>query len=356
MASEEDDEKTEQASQRRLQQAFEEGNVAVARDAAMLATLAVGGGVLVAMAASLRDTLVTLVHASVEGLANPVPGRLIPYLTKPSLLVLLVPTTVVAGVVVALGSQTHLGMWAQLAMPDFTKVFSFNGIKRLFNKDTLIDLVMAGAKVSALAYMLWTTFRATFLALPALLHMGIADQLAGTFRPIGENLARILTLVTVMAGADFALVQYRYRKRMKMTKDEAKREYKDEAGDPMIRARRRRRHRELAKGQAKVEVPKADALIVNPTHIAIAIRYRPEEDTAPRVTAKGKGVLAESMRDLAREHGIPIVQDIPLARLLYKRVKVGRCVPAETFKAVAAVLAYVYRVLGKGNMQAGGRG
>jgi flagellar biosynthesis protein FlhB len=160
--------------------------------------------------------------------------------------------------------------------------------------------------------------------------------------------------VALLAGVDFALTRYRYRQRMKMSKEEAKRDNREESGDPMIRARRRRKHRELAKGLVKVEVPRADALIVNPTHIAIAIRYRPGEDQAPRVTAKGKGQLAEIMRDLARASGIPIVEDIPLARLLYRRVKVGRCVPMETFKAVAAILAYVYRVLGRNPMRAAG--
>ena len=94
-------------------------------------------------------------------------------------------------------------------------------------------------------------------------------------------------------------------------------------------------------------MPRADALIVNPTHVAIAIRYRPGESAAPRVTAKGKGQLAEYMRDLARENGIPIVENIALARLLYRRVKIGRSVPAETYKAIAAILAYVYRITGR---------
>jgi flagellar biosynthesis protein FlhB len=134
---------------------------------------------------------------------------------------------------------------------------------------------------------------------------------------------------------------------MKMTREEVKREYKEDEGDPLLKGRRRKRHRELAKGRAAVEVPRADALIVNPTHIAIAIRYRPDEGSAPRVTAKGKGALAEHMRELARNNGVPIVENIALARLLYRRVKIGRSVPAETFKAVAAILAYVYRLTGR---------
>jgi flagellar biosynthesis protein FlhB len=134
---------------------------------------------------------------------------------------------------------------------------------------------------------------------------------------------------------------------MRVTKQEAKRESRDEEGDPLIRGKRRGKHRELSRGRARVEVPRADALLVNPTHIAIALRYRRDEGRAPRVIAKGKGALAEYMRDLARENAIPIVQDVPLARLLYRKVKVGREVPASTYKAVAAVLAFVYRITGR---------
>ena len=146
---------------------------------------------------------------------------------------------------------------------------------------------------------------------------------------------------------ELALTRHRFSKKMKMTREEAKREHREDEGDPMFRSRRRRRHRELLRGRAKIEVPRADVLVVNPTHIAIALRYRKSEGKAPKVIAKGKGELAEYMRDLARSNTIPIVEDIPLARLLYKRVKIGREVPAETYKAVAAILAFVYRLTGK---------
>ena len=167
------------------------------------------------------------------------------------------------------------------------------------------------------------------------------------FGPLTKGAVKVLTVMALWAGVDIALTRCRFNQKMKMTKADARREAKEDEGNPQIKARRRRRHRELSRGRARIEVPRADAVIVNPTHIAIAIRYRADEDAAPRVTAKGKGVLAEMMRELARENGIPIVENIPLARLLYKRVKVGKSVPADTFKAVAAVLAYVYRLTGQ---------
>ena len=322
------DQKTESASERRLHSAQENGDIAVARDVGMLATLAAAGTVLTIIGPGLRDALVNLVYASVDGLGNPSAARLVPYLSRPSLLTLLVPTAVALAVVVVFGMQTRLGLWPELGV--------------------------AAVKVLTLGWALWSALGATFLSLPRMVFMSPAMQVEATYRPLSAGLAKILTTVAFLAGVDFALTRYRYRQRMKMSKDEAKRDHREESGDPMIRARRRRKHRELAKGLVRIEVPRADALVVNPTHIAIAIRYRPGEDQAPRVTAKGKGQLAEIMRDLAREHGIPIVEDIPLARLLYRRVKVGRCVPLETFKAVAAILAYVYRVLGRNPMQAAG--
>jgi flagellar biosynthesis protein FlhB len=350
----EQDQKTESASERRMQSARENGDIAIARDVSMLATLGAAGTVLTIIGPALRDALVNLVYASVDGLGNPSADRLLPYLSRPSLLVLLVPTAVAMAVVVVFGVQTRLGLWPELTFPDFSRVFSAGRLKRLFKKDMVIDLGVAAVKVLTLGWALWSAFGATFLALPRMVFMSPAMQVEATYRPLSAGLAKILTTVALLAGVDFALTQYRHRQKMKMSKDEAKRDHREESGDPMIRARRRRKHRELAKGLVKIEVPRADALVVNPTHIAIAIRYRPGEDQAPRVTAKGKGQLAEIMRDLAREHGIPIVEDIPLARLLYRRVKVGRCVPMETFKAVAAILAYVYRVLGRNPMLAAG--
>ena len=166
---------------------------------------------------------------------------------------------------------------------------------------------------------------------------------------------RLVLVAALIAGADVAVQRRRHGAKMKMSKEELKREMKEDEGDPLIKGKRRQRQRELAKQRARIEVPRADALLVNPTHVAIALRYRKDEGKAPRVTAKGKGVLAEHMRELARENGVPIVQDIPLARLLHRRVKVGREVPAETYKAVAAILAFVYRMTGRSAQGSGGR-
>jgi flagellar biosynthesis protein FlhB len=151
----------------------------------------------------------------------------------------------------------------------------------------------------------------------------------------------------ILGAIDVFLTRRRFFEKMKMTKDEIKREMKEDEGDPHIRGARKRRHRELRRGAIAVEVPRADAVVVNPTHIAVVLRYRKKNDKAPRITAKGKGAKADAIRRLALENGVPIVKDIPLARLLHARVRIGREVPAETYRAVAAVLAFVAKVRGR---------
>lgn len=347
--------RTEQASPRRLHQAAEEGDIPVGRDLAMFASLLGGGLALWLGARAVRDSMVHLVWTSVDKLPDAQPGHLVPFLTRPLALALGITAAGAIAATFAFGVQTNLRFWGNLAVPDFTRVFSLQRLKRLVEKEFPIDLGLSLVKVLTVSAAVWSVFRDEFMTLPRLLTVSPEQQLAAVFRPFATGMVKILTAFALIAGLDFAIARWRHRDKMKMTKEDAKRDHREEEGDPTFRARRKRRHREMLKGQIKVEVPRADALIVNPTHIAVAIRYRAGEDKAPRVTAKGKGQLAELMRELAREHGIPIVEDIPLARLLYRRVKVGRTVPAQTYKAVAAVLAFVYRVLGRTPMRGGGR-
>jgi flagellar biosynthesis protein FlhB len=217
-----------------------------------------------------------------------------------------------------------------------------------------VDLGLALGKVAVIGTAAFLAVRAPFLALPRLLGATPGDQLGAAFGILATVAKPVLAAAVALALVELAVSHLRFSDRMKMTKEELKREVKEEEGDPLLRGRRKRRHRELARGQARVEVPRADALIVNPTHVAVAVRYRRDEGRAPRVLAKGKGALAEYMRELARTHGIPIVEDIPLARLLHRKVKVGREIPAQTYKAVAAILAFVYRVAARSRTPAGG--
>jgi flagellar biosynthetic protein FlhB len=341
------DSKTEAASDRRLQKAYEDGQVPVGRDLINLCSLGGGALALVTLGPTIRDRLLELFVASLDGVPTASLGILAQKAAVIGALVLAVCGSAALAAIVATVAQTRGGVWAELAVPDFTRVFSGGRLSRLIKIDFLVDMGMAVLKMLGIGYVAWLSLRDSFMTLKMLPFKPIGVQVSAIFGPLGGAAVKVLTALIIVAGIDFAIQRQRFNKKMKMSKDELKREYKEDEGDPTMKGRRKRKARELAKNRAKREVPRADALLVNPTHIAIAIRYRKSQGKAPRVMAKGKGQIADMMRELAREHNIPIYKDIPLARLLYKKVKVGREVPMETYKAVAAILAFVYRVTGR---------
>ncbi len=338
------DDKTEQATARRLGLAADEGRVPISRDLALWVGLVAGILTLMAVGGALRDAWIKLVAAAAGTLADPNFSRLVPYFADCAKWGLLVCVAAAIGGGGFFALQTGGRVWPSLLSRGVDTLFSGGGIKRVFSKKVLGDVGMSLVKVLTVGIACWFTLRDDFMTLPALIQARPDAQFAMLFKPLVNASVKVLASMAVFAGLDFALTRYRHLKSMRMTKQELKREIKEEEGDPAIRMQRKRRHRDLLRGRATVEVPRADVLLVNPTHIAIALRYRPGSDRAPIVTAKGKGDLAEFMRNLARSNGIPIVEDIPLARLLYRKVKVGRSVPAQTYKAVAAILAFVYRI------------
>ncbi len=346
MADEDAEAKTEAATQRRLDQAREQGQIAQSRDLPAVASLAAGIAGLVLFAGPLGSALERLIVVGLEAAGSRQGGEIPRAIVPVVLWSLAVCGAAALGGLIASLLQTRGGFWPQLIAPDLARLKQ-GGATKIFRKDGVVDLLLGIVKVVAVAWVAWTSIRADFLALPGLVHAHTGAMLETLFGPLSRAAVKVLATMGVLAGLDLALARHRFAVKMRMTKEETKREMKEDEGDPLIRGRRRRRHRELARARIAVEVPKADAIVVNPTHLAIAIRYRRDEGRAPRVTAKGKGPLAERMRELARENGIPIVENVPLARLLYRKVKVGREIPAETYKAVAAVLAFVYRITGR---------
>lgn len=341
------DQRTEEASERRLAQAFEQGDIAMSRELVMLGGFIAGATVLALVAPAFKRALIAMVTDTVR-LAPTAPFSALPALVFP----LAAPTASVLLAVALVGisltfAQTRAHVWDDRAAPDLSRLFNPSRLTHFVSKEFLADLGISLVKLVAVTGVVWTSFRDEFVTLHRLLQLPAGGQFEALFAPLSKALVKVLLVFAAFAGADFALMRWRYRKKHMMTRDELRREMKEDEGDPLMRGARKRKHRELAKRNALAETRTADALIVNPTHIAIAVRYRKDEDAAPRVVAKGKGVLAEAMRDAARSNGIPIVQDIPLARLLYKKVKTGGQVPRETFKAVAAVLAFVYRITGR---------
>lgn len=348
MSDESDDEaRTEAPSERRLDQAFEQGDIALSSELVTTGSF-IFGVIALLMCASIFQAQLVRVVSTVTDLAPTTPFGSLPSILMPLLLPAAGVLAIIAvGATTLTFAQTKGHLWLDRPTPDLSRVFSMGRLGQLFSKDFLIDLSISILKVSIVGWACWGVLRHELFTVGKLSVTGPGDAFEGLFGAVWKICIRGIGLLAAFAAANFALTRWRYTKKHRMTKEELKREMREDEGDPMMRGARKRKHREMVKRNAVAETKQADVLLVNPTHIAIAIRYRKEDGGAPRVLAKGKGVLAEAMRDAARSNSIPIVQDIPLARLLYKKVKVGGVVPADTYKAVAAILAFVYRLTGK---------
>jgi flagellar biosynthetic protein FlhB len=352
MSDDNDEEaRTEDPSERRLEQAFNEGDIALSHELVTMGAFVLGLVGLYGTATAIEARLVRMV-TEVTTLSATTPFGSLPSMMLPvALPVVAVLAAIALGAISLTFVQTKAHLWEDRVTPDFTRVFSTSRLTRLFTKDFAVDLGLGVLKVVAVAWATWGVLKTELLSLNRLALAAPGDALSGLFSAVWKIGLRAIALLVLFAAADFVLTRFRYTKKHRMTKEEVKREMKEDEGDPMIRGARKRRHRELVKHNAISDTKKADVLLVNPTHIAIAIRYRKDEGGAPKVLAKGKGSLAEVMRDTARAEGIPIVQDIPLARLLYRKVKIGGSIPQDTYKAVAAVLAFVYRLTGRAQQQ-----
>lgn len=347
------EDRTEEPSQRKLDDARKEGRVPLSKEAVAGAAVVVGTALIVDRAGDVvsggRDAYAAIigrvadVAVSHAGFDDAVIAACRP-LWQPGLSIV----ALIAGVaLVTTLAQTQGGFWPDHAVPDPSKLWSPKRVLQSFTQQGLAETAVAVVKAVVIGALAWRTLRDHLDPLHHAL-VGSSTAAIGALAAAACDVAVRSAVVLGVAGAiDVAFVRRRHFGELRMTKDELKREAKEDEGDPHIRAARRRRHRELKRGAIAKEVPRADAIIVNPTHIAVAIRYRKSSDKAPRVIAKGSGAKADAMRALARDHNIPIVKDIPLARLLNKKVRIGREVPAETYRAVAGVLAFVAKVTGR---------
>ncbi len=230
--------------------------------------------------------------------------------------------------------------------PKLSKISPLSGIKRLFSTKGLAEFVKSLLKLTFIAIACGAVVRDLLPAIIASGRMEVPEisalAAAGSLR-----VAALAALVFFfIAMADVLYQRWEHAKGLRMSKKEVKDEYKETEGDPQLKARIRQIQQEQARSRMMADVPKADVVITNPTHIAVALAYRPEQGGAPRVLAKGRGRVAEKIRALAREHHIPVRENKPLARSLYKSVKVGDEIPAELYEAVAIILAEIFRLRG----------
>ena len=230
--------------------------------------------------------------------------------------------------------------------PKLSKFNPIKGIKKLFSLKSLVELVKSLIKITFVGGIAYLTIKTELKTIPTLMQMDIKDIISF----IGTTSFKICLYVSlaliIMAVLDYAYQKYEHTKSLKMTKQEVKDENKQTEGDPKVKARIRSIQIEMSRRRMMEAVPEADVVITNPTQLAIALKFDSEKMLAPKIVAKGAGKIAERIREIADENHVPIVENKPLARTLFKIAEIGDYIPAELYQAVAEVLAYVYRLKG----------
>lgn len=231
--------------------------------------------------------------------------------------------------------------------PQLSKFNPMNGIKRIFSKDSLIELLKSIAKIVLIAAITYMSIKENSRNLLLLYDMSLMRAVMFVGSVVLDAGLRISLAYLVLGFADLIYQKWKFHEDMKMTKQEVKDEYKNAEGDPQIKSKQRARMREASQRRMMQDVPKADVVITNPTHYAVALKYDAQEAQAPVVLAKGTDYLALQIKEKAKEADVEIVENKPLARMLYANVEIGEEIPPELYQTVAEILAAVYRLKNK---------
>jgi len=240
-------------------------------------------------------------------------------------------------------AQVGLNFSTETISFDPNKLNPINGAKRMFSKRSLVELIKSLLKIIIIGYFIITYLKDEVFQIPKLIYMDIFAGLNKMSDTIFFLAFKIIGVFIVMAVLDFAYQKWQNLQDLKMSKQEVKEEFKQQEGDPKIKGKIRQKQRQMAMARMMQEVPQADVIVTNPTHFAVALKYQ-SGMSAPIVIAKGQDLVAQKIKEIARESKVPIVENKPLARALFAAVEIGAAIPQELYKAVAEVLAYVYRL------------
>jgi flagellar biosynthesis protein FlhB len=235
---------------------------------------------------------------------------------------------------------------AQPMIPDLQKLDPIKGMGRFFSKRSLLEVIKSLLKVLLIGWVAFRTVQGEFDDALLLGEMPLGMTVLFLGKTATLIMAKVAAIMIVLAALDYAFVRWEMEEKMKMTKQEQKEEMKETEGDPHIKSKIRSIQQQMARRRMMAQVPQADVVVTNPTRIAVALKYDSSSMDAPQVLAKGQDLVAQRIRELAREHHIPLVENPPVARLLHSKVEIGQSIPEELFKAVAEILAHVYSLKG----------
>lgn len=357
MAGDEDaEDKQFEATQHKLKEQRKKGNVFKSKDLTQLCVMIVGFVMLYTFGMQVYKGLYELckiLWTEIPNFEN-VSGNFISFHTWRTLISIIVPTLIALALVAVTIEILQLGGVIFTTEPmkfKLEKLDPIKGLKNMFNVKSLFELSKGLIKVVLVGYIAWTVVSTH---MPEILgNINASNKLAGFIvvaNILWEFFYKIAILLFVVSIIDFLFQRWKFMKDQRMSFKEMKDEYKETEGDPLIKSKRKQKQREISQGGGGggiAQVPEADFVVKNPDHVALAVQYSEEMDEAPKVIAKGADMLAEQIIEIAEAYGVPVVENLPLSRALFRLVKVNQSIPPDLYRAVAEVLLFVYKMKGK---------
>jgi flagellar biosynthesis protein FlhB len=350
MAEQDQDQKTEAPTGKRLSEAREKGQLPVSRELSawvlFLGILIVVGWLLEPMAVKMIGTLrffIEMPHSmrlDDRGLQTVVFNTI----TQVALATGLIFAVLAFAAYIGTAIQTGFFVSPALLVPDITKLSPMAGFKRLFSTSALVEVFKSLGKLFMLGTVAFFALMPIALGIASYSQVPMLDALAYLYRQAVHLIAYLLLAFTLIAAGDLFYQRWQFMRNLRMTKAEVKDEFKQQEGDPMIKSRLRQIRIEKARKRMMAAVPKADVVVTNPTHYAVALQYDNKKMAAPTVVAKGVDRIAERIREVATENQVPLVSNPPLARVLYDTVDLDEQIPTQHYRAVAEVISYVYKL------------
>lgn len=346
-------EKTEKATPKKRQEARKKGQVAKSQDISGSIILLATFMCLMAFGGFIKERLVALFtdifyhRLTMDVTKENVMIMLGDYAVQILLLIAPVFLVVVVMGVIANYAQVGFLLTGDPLKMHFNKLDPIKGFKKIFSMRSLVEFFKSIFKLTIIGYLVFTTIWGARSHLATLGRIPVEQAFHFTAELTMNLGIKIAAALLVLAVLDYMYQKYEHEKSLKMSKQDVKDEYKKMEGDPLIKGKIRERQRRMALQRMMQEVPKADVIITNPTHFAVALKYDGSQMEAPQVVAKGQDFVALRIKEIAKEHGVVTIENKPLARALFQRAEIGDMIPGDLFQAVAEVLAYVYKLQGK---------
>lgn len=353
------DDKTEEPTQKKLTDARSEGQVAKSREIGNCLGLFVFFLVLRFMVAGIGNSFIDVFNRMYSIIPNvtvypsgEMPFRQMSIVFRTGIynVVSIVLPIMLIGFIVAFVGNLVQVKWKPTTKPlkpKFSKLDPIKGMKRIFSANSLVELLKSLVKLFLIGFICYVYIKDKAFLIFTLYEIPLMQGISVVGNTIIDLGIRISAFYIVLAAADFGYQKWKFHKDMKMSKQEVKDEYKNSEGDPQVKGKIKSKMMEASRRRMMQKLPQADVVITNPTHYAVAIKYEPSEKDAPYVLAKGEGYLAQKIKEVAKENKIEIVENKPVARMLYHNVEIGETVPPELYQAVAEILAFVYHLQGK---------